>query len=306
MKLFAYQQDQRPAVGVAQGGLVFDLGQACTWFERETHTRLFPHREFIADLLPLIRLGDGAWSGLASLLAWLEQQPQPYPQGVMLEPAGMRLLAPIRNPSKIVCVGLNYRDHCRETGTPIPKKPIFFCKFPSSIIGPDQAISWPAGSTTQVDYEAELAVVIKKTCKGVSTQQAGDYIAGFTILNDISARDAQFDDGQWVRGKSFDTFCPLGPDLVTPDEVGDPGNLAIRCRLNGQVMQDSNTRAMIFGVNELISYLSETITLEAGDILSTGTPHGVGFSRTPTVSLSPGDDIEVEIQGLGILRNHVV
>jgi len=306
MKLFCYQQEQRQAVGVMQGGLAVDLEQASAWFERETHTTLFPDREIAADLLGLLRYGDGAWTGLATIFTWLGQRAQPFPPGVCLDLEGLRLSAPIQNPSKIVCVGLNYRDHCRETGTPIPKKPIFFCKFPSSIIGPEQAISWPVGSSTQVDYEAELAVVIKKTCKGILPQQAGDYIAGYTILNDISARDAQFEDDQWVRGKSFDTFCPIGPTLVTPDEVGDPGSLAIRCRLNGEVMQDSNTREMIFGVNELISTLSETITLEAGDILSTGTPHGVGFSRTPPVYLNPGDVIEVEIENLGILRNHIV
>lgn len=306
MKLFTYLQDQRPAAGVAKGELAVDLAQASDWFERETLTTLFPEREISTDILALIRYGDRAWTGLATLFTWLEQQVQPFSPGVNLDLDGLPLLAPIQHPSKIVCVGLNYRDHCRETGTPIPKKPIFFCKFPSSIIGPEQAIAWPAGSTTQVDYEAELAVVIKKTCKEVSPQQASNYIAGFTMLNDISARDAQFEDGQWVRGKSFDTFCPIGPYLVTPDEVGDPGNLAIGCRLNGQLMQDSNTREMIFGVNELISYLSATITLEAGDILSTGTPHGVGFSRTPPVYLNSGDVIEVEIENLGTLRNYVV
>ena len=305
MKLFTYRQDQKQSVGVLLGALGVDLSRASAWFERETRENLF-QSQAMGDLLALVRAGDGARSRLARLLDWLGKQEQPYPQGVSLDLEHLRLDAPLHNPSKIVCVGLNYRDHCRETGTAIPKKPIFFCKFPSAIVGPDQPISWSAGSTSQVDFEAELAVVIKKTCKGISAQQAGDYIAGFTILNDISARDAQFEDGQWVRGKSFDSFCPLGPYLVTPDEVGDPGNLAIRCRLNGQLMQDSNTREMIFGVNELISYLSETITLEAGDILSTGTPHGVGFSRTPPVFLNPGDEIEVEIENLGTLKNFVL
>jgi 2-keto-4-pentenoate hydratase/2-oxohepta-3-ene-1,7-dioic acid hydratase in catechol pathway len=223
--------------------------------------------------------------------------------GLRLE--NLKLAAPIENPSKIICVGLNYRDHCEETGTPIPEKPIFFCKFPSSIIGPDQPIYWPLGSSSQVDYEAELAVVIKKTCKGISPEQAWDYIAGYTMLNDISARDAQFADGQWIRGKSFDSFCPLGPFIVTPDEVGDPDNLSIRCRLNGALMQDSNTGKMIFKLPELISYLSQTITLEPGDILSTGTPHGVGFSRKPPVYLKSGDQLEVEIENLGVLKNDV-
>ncbi len=305
MKLFIYQQDQQQAVGILRGTLAVDLSQASAWFRSETQVSLFKSQEMTTDLQALVRFGDGAWSGLATLLAWLGKQRQPFPEGVSLDLESLQFLAPIQNPSKIVCVGLNYRDHCRETNTPIPKKPVFFCKFPSAIIGPDQAISWPAGSTSQVDYEAELAVVIKKTCKGISPDQAWEYIAGYTILNDISARDAQFEDGQWIRGKSFDSFCPFGPFLVTPDEVGDPGALAIRCRLNGQLMQDSNTREMIFGVDELISYLSATITLEAGDILSTGTPHGVGFSRNPPVYLNPGDEIEVEIENLGILRNYV-
>jgi 2-keto-4-pentenoate hydratase/2-oxohepta-3-ene-1,7-dioic acid hydratase in catechol pathway len=305
VKLFAYQDHQRKALGVEKGGIVVDLTDAHALYVLENGGSLFPSDEITKDMLALIRYGEAAWLGLEKLLDWLAVQKNPIPGNIGIKLENVKLAAPIENPSKIICVGLNYRDHCEETGTPIPEKPIFFCKFPSSIIGPDDPVSWPPGSSSQVDYEAELAVVIKKPCKGISPGEAWDYIAGYTMLNDISARDAQFADGQWIRGKSFDSFCPVGPYIVTPDEVGNPDSLIIRCRLNGELMQDSNTGKMIFKIPELLSYLSETITLEPGDILSTGTPHGVGFSRTPPVYLKPGDQLEIEIENLGVLKNFV-
>jgi 2-keto-4-pentenoate hydratase/2-oxohepta-3-ene-1,7-dioic acid hydratase in catechol pathway len=305
VKLFAYQNHRRKALGVEKGGIVVDLTEAHAGYVLENGTSLFLSDEITKDTQALIRYGEAAWLGLEKLLDWLAVQESPLPGDIGIKLGNIKLAAPIENPSKIICVGLNYRDHCEETGTPIPEKPIFFCKFPSAIIGPDDPVSWPPGSSSQVDYEAELAIVIKKPCKGIPPGEAWDYIAGYTILNDISARDAQFADGQWIRGKSFDSFCPVGPYMVTPDEVGNPDNLTIRCRLNDELMQDSNTGKMIFKIPELLSYLSETITLEPGDILSTGTPHGVGFSRTPPVYLKPGDQLEVEIQNLGVLKNFV-
>ena len=305
MKLFTYINHQQKSLGVENDGIAVDLRESHAWYARETQEFLFPSVDTTKDLLALIRYGEAAWLGLEKLMNWLADQNMPLPESIRLQLENLKFSAPIENPSKIVCVGLNYRDHCEETGTPIPEKPIFFCKFPSSIIGPDDAVSWPPKSSSQVDYEAELAVVIKKKCKGIPPEQAGDYIAGYTMLNDISARDAQFADGQWIRGKSFDTFCPFGPYIVTSDEAGDANNLFIRCRLNGELVQDSNTNKMIFKIPELLSYLSQTITLEPGDILSTGTPHGVGFTRKPPLYLKPGDQMEVEIENLGVLKNRV-
>ncbi len=216
-----------------------------------------------------------------------------------------RVLAPVPNPEKVICIGLNYRDHAAESKMPVPERPVVFSKFSSSVIASGDPVVLPA-SSAQVDYEAELAVVIGRHCKGVRANRAFDYILGYTIINDVSARDFQFADGQWQRGKSCDTFAPLGPFITTTDEVSDPHKLSIKMRLNGKTMQDSNTNQLIFGVPELVEFLSETITLKPGDIIATGTPPGVGFARKPPVFLQPGDVMEVEIEKLGILRNSVM
>jgi len=184
--------------------------------------------------------------------------------------------------------------------------PIIFCKFPSAIVGPDAVIRWDPALTRQVDYEAELAVVMGRTARHVSAAEALDYVAGYTLCNDISARDLQFGDGQWVRGKSLDTFCPLGPWLVTRDEIPDPQALAIRCTINGQVMQDSSTSEMIFRVRELIEFCSRAFTLLPGDIIATGTPHGVGHFRKPPAYLKDGDVVTIDIQDIGQLTNRCV
>jgi len=219
----------------------------------------------------------------------------------------VKLLAPVRNPSKGIAIGLNYMDHIREYGGSVPELATMFCKYPSAIVGNGDDIHWSTGLTQQVDYEAELAVVIGKTARNVSEADAYDYIAGYMNCNDVSARDLQFRPGdQWLRGKCLDSFCPLGPWLVTGDEIEDPHNLVIQCRLNGSLVQDSNTREMIYRIPYLISYLSEAFTLLPGDIIITGTPHGVGAFRDPPVWLKSGDRVEVEIEGLGILSNHCV
>jgi len=221
---------------------------------------------------------------------------------VALEEA--RLTAPVPRPGKLICIGLNYRDHALEQGVPVPESPIVFSKFTTSIIGPeDQVVVPPA--CTQPDYEAELAVVIGRTAKNVSREQAYQYIFGYCAFNDISGRDFQFADKQWQRGKSCDTFAPMGPFVATRDEVKDPHGLGIKMRLNGQVMQDSRTDQLIFKVPELIEFLTASITLEPGDIIATGTPPGVGFARKPPVFLKSGDKMEVEIDGLGVLVNNV-
>ena len=216
------------------------------------------------------------------------------------------LLAPVPRPSKIIAIGLNYMDHCREQGHEPPKSPVIFAKFSSAVIGPGATIRWDPALTGQVDYEVELAVVIGRPTRRVSRAEALDAVAGYTICNDVSARDLQFGDGQWVRGKSLDTFCPMGPWLVTRDEVPDPQDLAIRCTLNGEVMQDSTTAEMIFGVAELIEFSSRAFTLLPGDVIITGTPHGVGVFRDPPVFLKDGDEVAVEIEGMGRLSNPCV
>jgi 2-keto-4-pentenoate hydratase/2-oxohepta-3-ene-1,7-dioic acid hydratase in catechol pathway len=210
----------------------------------------------------------------------------------------------ITRPGKIVCVGLNYHDHAEEGGQDLPKAPLLFAKWPNTLIGDGEPIVLPEEST-QVDYEAELGVVIGTTAKHVSERDALDAVAGYICLNDVSARDLQFGDGQWTRGKSPDTFCPVGPRLVPRDEIEDPQALAIRCIVNGATLQDSSTSQMIFSVAEIIAYVTRVITLEPGDLIATGTPAGVGVFRDPQVLLQDGDEVSVEIEGLGTLTNPV-
>jgi 2-keto-4-pentenoate hydratase/2-oxohepta-3-ene-1,7-dioic acid hydratase in catechol pathway len=216
------------------------------------------------------------------------------------------LLAPVPAPSKIIAIGLNYMDHCREGGHEPPKSPVIFTKFPTSVIGPEAAIRWDPALTAKVDFEVELAVVIGRRARRVPACEALACVAGYTVGNDISARDLQFGDGQWVRGKSLDTFCPLGPWLVTPDEVQDPDNLALRCQVNGEDFQDSSTAEMIFRVPALIEFSSRAFTLLPGDVIMSGTPHGVGAFRDPPVFLKDGDRVTAEIEGLGSLSNPCV
>ena len=211
---------------------------------------------------------------------------------------------PIDRPGKIVCVGLNYRDHAEEQGTEIPDAPLLFAKWPNALIGPGAPIVIPRLST-QVDYEAELGVLIGERVRGVSEENALESVRGYICLNDVTARDLQFSDGQWTRGKSADTFCPVGPRLVPAAEVPDPQALGIRCVLNGEVMQDSTTANMIFTVAEIIAYTSATMTLEPGDLIATGTPAGVGVFRDPPVLLKDGDEVTIEIDELGALTNPV-
>ncbi|HZQ26526.1 MAG TPA: fumarylacetoacetate hydrolase family protein [Acidimicrobiales bacterium] len=218
----------------------------------------------------------------------------------------VRLQSPLTAPTKVLAIGLNYADHARESGLEPPKSPVTFVKTNNSIVGPGDGIRYSKEDSEQVDYEAELAVVIGRRARHVSEADALGYVFGYTNCNDVSARDAQFSDGQWIRGKSFDTFCPLGPWVVTADEIPDPQALRIACRVNGTTLQDSTTGEMIFGVAAIISYLSRFMTLEPGDVIATGTPFGVGFARTPPVFLLNGDVVEIDIEGIGVLTNPVV
>ena len=213
-------------------------------------------------------------------------------------------LAPIRNPEKVVCVGLNYRDHAEEGDNPIPDEPVLFSKFPTAVTGPESAITWDPEYTQRVDYEAELVVAIGRETRRVSREDALDHVAGYLVGNDVSARDLQHGDGQWVRGKSLDTFAPIGPELVTADEIDDPHGLDIWAEVNGERLQDSTTANFIFGVDELVSFCSRAFTLKPGDLIFTGTPPGVGVYRDPPVLLEDGDRVTIGIEGIGELTNH--
>jgi len=213
------------------------------------------------------------------------------------------LLAPLTRPGKIVAIGRNYREHTTEEGVEPPPAPLIFAKWPSSVVGPGAVIEWDPALSAQVDYEAELAVVIGRAARHVAVGDALDHVFGYTCLNDVSARDLQFGDGQWVRGKSLDTFCPMGPALVTADEIGDPQDLAISCWVGDEHVQDAKTSAMYFGVAEIISFCSRSFTLEPGDVIATGTPGGVGVFRDPPRFLNDGDRVAVEIERVGRLEN---
>jgi 2-keto-4-pentenoate hydratase/2-oxohepta-3-ene-1,7-dioic acid hydratase in catechol pathway len=213
------------------------------------------------------------------------------------------VLAPLPRPGKVVAIGRNYREHATEEGVEPPPAPLMFAKWPSSVVGPGAEIRWDPVLTGQVDYEAELAVVIGRRARRIDAADALDHVFGYTCLNDVSARDIQFGDGQWVRGKSLDTFCPMGPVLVTPDEIGDPQDLAISCMVGDELVQESRTSAMYFGIAEIISYCSQSFTLEPGDVIATGTPGGVGVFRDPPRFLADGDRVVVEIERIGRLEN---
>jgi 2-keto-4-pentenoate hydratase/2-oxohepta-3-ene-1,7-dioic acid hydratase in catechol pathway len=249
----------------------------------------------------LMAVMAGGSDGRDRVMRWLEG----HPWGEDLDAQAAILLAPIARPPKIICVGLNYRDHAIESGMAIPEVPTIFAKFPTAVIGPRQAIVLPRIST-KPDYEAELAVVIGKGGRHIAAERWQEHVFGYTILNDVSARDFQLATTQWMIGKTFDTFAPFGPAIVTADEIADPHNLRVSLELNGQVMQDSNTSNLIFKIPQLIAHLSSVFTLETGDIIATGTPAGVGFTRKPPVYLKPGDEVCVRIEGLGELVNPVV
>ena len=237
----------------------------------------------------------------------LERARQACRVGDAVTPQSVRLLAPVPAPQKVICIGLNYADHAAESGAPIPSEPVVFNKFPSAVCAHGDPIRLPAVSS-EVDYEAELVVVIGRGGRDIPRSGALDHVGGYCCGHDVSARDWQLrkPGGQWLLGKSFDSFAPFGPELVTADEISDPGNLDIGLRVNGQTMQQSNTRQLIFPVDELIAHVSQVCTLRPGDVIFTGTPPGVGMARQPPVFLSAGDVVEVEIAGLGVLRNPVV
>ncbi len=252
----------------------------------------------IRDMMSLIHGGADA---LDRISRWLARGPA----SERMDPLTTRLRAPIQRPSKIICIGLNYRDHAAESNLPIPEVPTVFAKFATSVIGHMDPIVLPKNSS-KPDYEAEFAVVIGKGGRHIRQEDWRDHVFGYTILNDVSARDFQMATSQWMIGKTFDTFAPIGPAIVTADEIEDPHSLNISLTLNGETMQSSNTCNLIFGVPFLIAYLSSVFTLEPGDIISTGTPAGVGFARKPPRYLAPGDEVKVHVDQIGDLLNPVI
>jgi len=284
MKLVTFATENGPRLGLLQENHVIDLNEA-------SDGRL------PADVLTFLQQGQPAMQ-LAREIGHSAAADLPLSE--------VTLLAPVPAPSKVVAIGLNYMDHCREQNIEPPKMPIIFAKFPSAVVGPGAAVRWDPALTRQVDYEVELAVVMGRTTRRVPAAEALDYVAGYTVCNDVSARDLQFGDRQWVRGKSLDTFCPLGPWLVTKDEIPDPHDLSLRCTVNGEILQDSTTAEMIFGVPQLIEFISRAFSLLPGDVIATGTPDGVGVFRSPQVFLKDGDVVTVEVEGLGELTNHCV
>jgi 2-keto-4-pentenoate hydratase/2-oxohepta-3-ene-1,7-dioic acid hydratase in catechol pathway len=247
----------------------------------------------------------GAPADVATLLLGDGARPGATPGADLGRLQDARLLAPVR-PRKVVAIGLNYRDHIAEAGLQEPQAPLVFAKFPSAIVGPDEPVVIDPEIAARVDWEVELAVVIGTPMRDVPVERALAHVFGYTVANDVSARDVQFADGQWVRGKSLDTFCPVGPWVVPADELNDPQALRLRTRVNGETVQDASTDKMVFGVAELLAYCSRSFTLEPGDLVLTGTPWGCGEFMTPPRSLADGDVVEVEIEGIGSLRNPVV
>jgi 2-keto-4-pentenoate hydratase/2-oxohepta-3-ene-1,7-dioic acid hydratase in catechol pathway len=243
-----------------------------------------------------------AWQeGMRSLIRRGTIPGRTYERSISL--SNVKLEAPLI-PGKIIAIGRNYAEHAAETGSALPDKPLIFAKFPSAVIAPNEAISWRKSITQQVDWEVELAVVIGRRAKDVTEADALNYVYGYTVANDVTARDLQQKiDTQWTRGKSLDTFCPLGPYLVTRDEIADPQKLAVKTTVNGEVMQESNTEHMIFSVAHLIAYCSQMFTLEPGDIILTGTPSGVGVGRKPPVFLKDGDVVACSVEGVGEISN---
>ncbi len=307
MKLTTFNHAGASRLGVLHEEQVIDLSSAIKAYKQTAQVG----DEFISasptDMMAYLKGGDIAHQAVSQLVAWAREAISENKSSSFIHPLSEIQFAPIiEQPSKIICIGLNYADHCREQNFEIPTSILLFSKFPTSITGPGGGISWPEEVSQQVDYEAELGVVIGRTAKDVAPEDAYNYIAGYTIVNDVSARDVQFSDKQWVRGKSFNSFCPIGPYLVTTDEINDPHQLDIRCWVNGELVQDSNTDQMIFKIPEAIAFITKTCTLLPGDILCTGTPNGVGVSREPQLFLKPGDTVEIEIEKLGQLSNPVV
>jgi 2,4-diketo-3-deoxy-L-fuconate hydrolase len=302
MRLYTYELHGHARVGAESDGRLVDL-QAAHMASSHARGTTDPTETFASSMLSLLRAGE---SGLNTARRALRFASETGPAEVSVEFSAVQLLAPIPRPGKILCSGINYLSHKEENPNAVlPDSPFFFSKLPSVVIGPGSPIVHPKASQ-QVDYEVELAVVIGGTLRRGSEDQVMRSVAGYTILHDVSARDVQFKDNQITLGKNFDSFAPMGPCIVSSDELTNPGDLRLRTYLNGQVMQDGSTRDWLFPLPKLLSALSQVMTLEPGDVVTTGTPAGVGVFRKPPVFLKPGDQVVLEIEKIGRLENRVV
>lgn len=290
MRLASYVWQDREQVGIVVGEQLYSLS--------------FEDLRF-RDVRDLLEHGEEALSAARRLEAAIRAGEHPLPEEAIAPLPEVRLLPPVRQPEKIICLGLNYRDHAREAGMPIPREPVFFAKYANALAGPYDPIPRPA-AVEQLDYEVELAVVIGSGGKYIPEAEALAHVAGYMALNDVSARDFQFRTGQWTHGKTFDGFAPCGPFVVTTDEIPDPHALQLRLWVNGELRQDSHTGEMIFSIPYLVHYFSHLFTLRPGDIIPTGTPPGVGMGRRPPAFLREGDEVVVWVERIGQLRNRVV
>ncbi len=313
MRLVTYQHQGQTRIGAQVREQIIDLNRAyrAAIQRAETEDNLaVADARVPTDMISLLRGGKTSLAAAQQAIQFVQPQLEKdaaalHRQGIIYPLADLALLPPVVRPSKVICLGLNYRAHAAESGMDIPKYPVLFHKVAGSLVGHNQPIVIPR-SSNQVDYEAELAIIIGRRGKYIDEREALDYIAGYANANDVSARDLQFRTSQWTSGKMLDTFGPLGPALVTADEVPEPQKLAIKTILNGQVMQDGNTADMIFPIPFIVSYISQIVTLEPGDVIMTGTPPGIGNARTPPLFLKPGDTVTIEIEGLGQLTNPVI
>ena len=312
MRLVTFEFQGRNRLGAEQDGQVVDLNRGYALLLATRGVEDFQEqadRDLPADMLGFLDRWDQSMSRGKEALAFarrVQASGGPITPAIAQPLQAVRLRAPILNPRKIICLGLNYRDHAEETKAAIPTDPILFSKYATAIIGPEDPILVPTVSK-EVDYQAELAFIMARRGRHISTEKALEYVAGYTIMDDVSARDYQLrkPGGQWMSGKTFDTFAPLGPALVTKEDIPDPHDLQISCTVNGERMQSSNTRHLIFSVPDIVAYCSQIFTLEPGDVIATGTPGGVGFARKPPRFLKDGDIVIVEVQGVGQLRNPV-
>jgi acylpyruvate hydrolase len=300
MRLVTYARMGVPSIGVELESGILDIPDAASHFGRKYHVRGHSFPTTMMDLLQ--------WESGIDVVRQIVQRylKTPKSERIMTRPlSSITLEAPISRPGKIVALGKNYLDHVEETGSDVPKFPVVFAKFPSSVIGPDDHIHIPEVSS-MIDWEVELGIVIGKCCRDVSEKKSLEYVAGYTVINDVSARDIQMNDVQWVRGKSLDGFCPMGPCIVTQDELDDASKLKMHTKVNGVLKQESSTSEMIFNVRKIVSFLSKSFTLEPGDVIATGTPSGIGFVREPPEFLKAGDRLELYIEKIGYLRNKVI
>lgn len=312
MRLVTFEFQGRTRLGAEQDGHVVDLnrGYALLLATRgAADLQAQADRKLPADMRDFLDLWDQSLPRAIEVLALargLQGTGGALARALMHPLKAVRLRAPILNPRKIICLGLNYRDHLPDFKADIPTEPILFSKYATAIIGPEDPILLPSVSK-EVDYEAELTFIIARKGRHIPKAQALEYVAGYTIMHDVSARDYQTrkPGGQWLSGKTFNTFAPLGPALVTREDIPDPHVLDISCTVNGEQLQSSNTRHLIFSVPDIVAYCSHILTLEPGDVIATGTPSGVGFTRKPPRFLKDGDVVVIEIQGLGALRNPV-